>query len=30
MKARGLYSVDVKKIEERVGRAGMSGVFSGT
>ena len=29
MKARGLYSVDVRKIEERVGRAGMSGVFSG-
>jgi folate-dependent tRNA-U54 methylase TrmFO/GidA len=29
MKARGLYFVDVKKIEERVDRAGMSGVFSG-
>lgn len=29
MKERGLYSTDVKEIEERVGRAGMAGIFAG-
>ncbi|MEW6263958.1 MAG: FAD-dependent oxidoreductase [Thermodesulfobacteriota bacterium] len=28
MKAGGLYTTDVKKIEERVGRAGLAGVFA--
>jgi len=29
MKARGLYTTDIKKIEERVGRAGLTEVFTG-
>jgi hypothetical protein len=29
MKARGLYTTDVKKVEERVGKAGLTGVFAG-
>jgi threonine dehydrogenase-like Zn-dependent dehydrogenase len=29
MQARGLYSTDVKKIGERVGKAGLAGVFAG-
>jgi len=29
MKERGLYSTDVKEIEERVGRARMAGIFAG-
>ena len=29
MKARGLYSTDEKEIQERVGKAGLTGVFAG-
>lgn len=29
MQARGLYSTDVKEIEDRVGKAGLTGVFAG-
>jgi folate-dependent tRNA-U54 methylase TrmFO/GidA len=28
MQARGLYSTDLKKVEERVGKAGLRGVFA--
>jgi hypothetical protein len=28
MKELGLYSTDTRKIEERIGRAGMAGVFA--
>ena len=29
MKVRGLYTTDVKKVEDRVGKAGLAGVFAG-
>jgi hypothetical protein len=29
MQARGFYTTDVRKVEDRVGKAGLAGVFAG-